>query len=202
MGDDGTAQQFAQGKGRARLHRLGSPFSKLSSMTAAQGSQSFWRPLREGHAIGRINKMNELYQRLGVTLSATAEEIKMAYRKLAKQLHPDLHPNDPHAEAKFKAVNEAYEILSDPDKRASYDTSQRPSQGERKGNKPGSKRQTPRPPSGRPMDFAQVSGGFAQFFGFDPDTGLITDETKISGENREKNPLDMSDMFEKFMGFR
>lgn len=146
--------------------------------------------------------MNELYQRLGVTLSATAEEIKRAYRKLAKQLHPDLHPNDPYAEAKFKEVNEAYETLSDPDKRAAYDTSQRPPRGERKRNKPGSTHETPRTPSGRPMNFTQISGGFAQFFGFDPNTGVITDEDKLSRTNGEKNPLDMSDRFEKFMGFR
>ena len=59
--------------------------------------------------------MNELYKRLGVSPTATDTEIKKAYRKLAKQLHPDLHPDDPQAEAKFKDVNEAYEILSDPD---------------------------------------------------------------------------------------
>ena len=52
---------------------------------------------------------------------ATADEIKKAYRKLAKQNHPDLNPGDKEAEARFKEVNEAYEVLSDKDKRAKYD---------------------------------------------------------------------------------
>ena len=146
--------------------------------------------------------MNELYRRLGVASTATAEEIKKAYRKLAKQLHPDLHPDDPQAEAKFKEVNEAYEILSDPEKRQSYDTAQRPSQSERHHKASSSKRTAAHTPRGGPIDFSQMTGGFSQFFGFDPDTGEITDEAKVSGQNRKKDPLDMSDMFEKFMGFK
>lgn len=47
--------------------------------------------------------------------------MRAAYRKRAKQFHPDLHPNDPKAKAKFQALNEAYEVISDPDKRAKYD---------------------------------------------------------------------------------
>ena len=50
---------------------------------------------------------------MGVPKNASEDEIKKAYRKLAKQYHPDLHPGDKEAEAKFKALNEAYEVLSD-----------------------------------------------------------------------------------------
>lgn len=63
----------------------------------------------------------DYYQTLGVTKGADAKEIKSAYRKLARKYHPDVNPNDKSAEAKFKEVSEAYEVLSDPKKRELYD---------------------------------------------------------------------------------
>ena len=64
------------------------------------------------------------YEILGVSKDATEEEIKAAYKKLVKQYHPDLHPNDPAAAEKFKEINEANEVLSDRQKRAQYDYEQ------------------------------------------------------------------------------
>jgi molecular chaperone DnaJ len=61
------------------------------------------------------------YSALGVTKGASAEEIKKAYRKLALENHPDHNPDDPEADNKLKSINEAYAILSDPQKRSSYD---------------------------------------------------------------------------------
>lgn len=65
--------------------------------------------------------IKDYYSILGVSKTATPEEIKAAYRKLAKQYHPDLHPNDEAAAEKFKEINEAYSVLSDPEKRQRYD---------------------------------------------------------------------------------
>ena len=66
-------------------------------------------------------KQKNFYEILGLSESASGDEIKKAYRKLAKQFHPDRHPDDPAAEAKFKEIGEAYEVLKDTEKRRKYD---------------------------------------------------------------------------------
>ncbi len=63
----------------------------------------------------------DYYQILGVDRSASADDVRKAYRKLAMQYHPDRNPGDKQAEEKFKEINEAYQVLSDPQKRARYD---------------------------------------------------------------------------------
>ena len=62
----------------------------------------------------------DYYEVLGVDKSASQDDIKKAYRKLAMQYHPDRNPGDKSAEEKFKEINEAYEVLGDEDKRAKY----------------------------------------------------------------------------------
>ena len=66
-------------------------------------------------------KFIDYYKILGVDKNIPQDELKAAYRKRSKQFHPDLHPDDPKAKAKFQLLNEAYDVLSDPEKRQKYD---------------------------------------------------------------------------------
>jgi curved DNA-binding protein len=63
----------------------------------------------------------DYYKLLGIEKTATAKDIKNAFRKLARKYHPDLNPNDKDAKRKFQQINEANEVLSDPEKRKKYD---------------------------------------------------------------------------------
>src|SRR5215831_12558860 len=66
-------------------------------------------------------KFKDYYETLGLSRQATDEQIRDAYRKLARKHHPDVNPGDKTAEEKFKEINEAYSVLSDPQKRKQYD---------------------------------------------------------------------------------
>src|SRR6202163_4544826 len=66
-------------------------------------------------------KFKDYYDVLGIPRTATEDQIRSEYRKLARKHHPDVNPGDKSAEDKFKEINEAYEVLSDPEKRKRYD---------------------------------------------------------------------------------
>ncbi|WP_269609511.1 DnaJ C-terminal domain-containing protein [Prochlorococcus marinus] len=68
-----------------------------------------------------LDGFKDYFKILGISRNASDEDIKSAFRKLARKFHPDLHPHDERAESKFKEINEAYEILSDEDKKKSYE---------------------------------------------------------------------------------
>lgn len=70
---------------------------------------------------GGVPTASDYYERLGVPRDADADQIKKAFRRLARELHPDVNSHDPEAESKFKEAAEAYEVLSDPERRATYD---------------------------------------------------------------------------------
>jgi DnaJ-class molecular chaperone len=121
--------------------------------------------------------MTDLYSELGVPRTADAAEIKRAYRKLAKQLHPDQNKDNPKAADRFKSITSAYDILSDPERKAKYDRGEIDEQGNPKyagfgGNSGGTRSSGTRPGAGagRAPDFDFDLGGdpsdlFAELFG-------------------------------------
>ena len=118
------------------------------------------------------------YQILGLQRDVSQEEIKKAYRRIAKQYHPDSNPGNREAEKKFKEASEAYEVLGNEEKRKNYDhkliAEQKKSTGE----------------------------SFANFFGFCPSDSKTDEGKNRKTSNTKTNPLDTTEMFERYMGIR
>jgi len=110
--------------------------------------------------------MIDPYKVLGVNRTASDEEIKRAYRKLAKKLHPDLNPGDKKVESQFKETTAAYDFLSDPDKRRKYDRGEIDESGQPRGPRYSSR------PSGGPQ---QRRGGRGFGFGIEDDADFSED---------------------------
>ena len=106
--------------------------------------------------------MKDFYQILGVQPNAIEEEIKKAFRALAKKYHPDMHPDDATMEAKFKEINDAYAILSDSKKREKYDL-ERNGQNQKKEEKQ-TKEKKGRAEQAQKvdLDFSQIHKNFEQ----------------------------------------
>ncbi|GGH02795.1 DnaJ C-terminal domain-containing protein [Mucilaginibacter phyllosphaerae] len=110
----------------------------------------------------------DYYKILGISKTATDKEIKSAYRKQARKYHPDVNPNDPEAEKQFKQVNEANEVLSDPDKRKKYDKYgenwQHGEAYEQQTRQQGQQRSYGGGQSQSGFDFGGMGGDFSDFF--------------------------------------
>jgi len=123
-----------------------------------------------------MDQKRDFYDLLGITRDASLDEIKKSYRKLAKQYHPDLNPNDKEAENKFKEIQEAYETLSDDEKRKMYDMFGS------SGVQPGARGNA----WGDREGFSRVEFGFGDFMGFE---SLFDDIFSRAGAGRRGGPF-------------
>lgn len=113
----------------------------------------------------KLSEKRDYYEVLGVNKNASADEIKKAYRRLAKQYHPDLNPGDKTSEQKFKEVNEAYDILSDQSKKSRYDQFGHAGTDPSYGGGPGGYSYYSDNPFGADFDLGDIFGSFFGGFG-------------------------------------
>ena len=135
--------------------------------------------------------MENYYEVLQIKHTATQDEIKAAYRKLAKKYHPDTNRGDKGAEEAFKRINDAYVVLEDADKRAAYDK-------KLFGGAEAAK-QAYRPRTNiniTEVDFANIDNTFENFFGFNPKS----DSPDLKVKDSKVKPVKADKMFEAIFG--
>lgn len=140
--------------------------------------------------------MDNYYEILGVAKNASLDEIKKSYRKLARKYHPDVNPGDHQAEARFRKINEAYRVLSDPSLKMEYDAKVN---GYGDGVRDGGKSKTVTGTYGASEHFnpGNFERSFEDFFGFNPKTKTVSFKKK--SEN-QKGPVDAGDLFRQYFG--
>lgn len=141
--------------------------------------------------------MKDYYKILEISMSVTKDDVKKAFRSLAKKYHPDRNVNDTTALKKFQEVNEAYEVLSNEDSRREYD---KKLSGFKQGNSKETNSKNNNASSGKTKyqdkteSMENLNKYFENFFGFDANTNNINKD-KLKNK---KNPIDTSNMFENF----
>ena len=147
-----------------------------------------------GYALSKEGSIMDYYRILGVPEQADEEQIKQAYRREAKKYHPDLNPDDPAAEARFKEIVEAYAVLCDSKKRREYDSKNQQRAG-RAGTRPKGQARAADPE----MDLADLTKNMERYFGFPFQAKKTAQAGQGAQHNNKKNPLDMTEMFEAYM---
>ena len=143
--------------------------------------------------------MKDYYEILGVSETSSKDEIKKAFRSLAKKYHPDRNGNDENAIKKFQEVNEAYEVLSNEDSKKSYDEKKTNFKNAHKKKNENSKNNKTdndfsEKTRSKKESMEDLNQYFANFFGFDPTSNNINKD-KLK---KQDNPIDTSNMFESF----
>src|SRR3984957_7382357 len=116
------ALRYSEGRGAVQGHHaLRSTSGRATQPDFLQSRDGSYSSSRRGAAAGGAIMARDLYETLGVKRDASEADLKKAYRKLARQYHPDRNPGDKQAEARFKEVQSAYDVLGDEQKRAQYD---------------------------------------------------------------------------------
>lgn len=140
--------------------------------------------------------MLNYYKILGVSSQATEKEIKAAYRKLAKQYHPDVIKDDPEGNKKMYEIQEAYEVLGEEEKRKRYDLNfsekREKSKGKNSNDFSNQEKERSAP------DLSQ----FERFFGFQPGKGMETYGESYKKSQKNTGPVKPDDLFSSFFGVK